>query len=824
MINSRFRYFKLTFFILFLGFLSILSSAQEDLELSKKGIKLNSPNSLFSIGITRAVVIGISDYQDKDIPDLQFAHKDAEAFAKYLVSPVGGKMDTNHVQLIINQQATAGNVAAAIDGLLDLSIRGDVVVIYFSGHADVERKTYSQPGFLLCWDAPSRIYMGGGTYALSNLQEIITTLSIQKEVKVILITDACHAGKLAGRQIGGAEITSANLTKQYANEIKILSCQPNELSIEGAQWGEGRGVFSYFLIEGLNGFADQNGDFKISLLEIGRYLEDNVNSAVEPQSQTPIILGNKSEYLLVLDSNYLASIGKVKIRNIKDFSETSIRGFEDQILASLDSNIVKQYLAFKLALKNKEFFRPSGNCANDLYEALAKVEGLGELLGFIKRNFAAALQDDAQQVMNHWMKGDASELTLSKKLKIFKYKEFPKYLDRAAELLGDSHYMYNAIKARRHYFEGYLLALSNLNPDKELGKKAVNHFRLAIQYQEDFPQAYWQMSNVFACNFRQIDSMEFYANKAIALYPNWIMPLIDVSKHLYSRFSNKERALKYIEHADSIDSNSILVLNRWGDYYSNIGQFSLAEQKLKKAIEIDSNFIYAYHNLGNVYLDTKRYSEAILQYTKVLNKDSTQTMTLHNLACTYLVLKQYENVIHYLSKAIEYDSNFIYNYDYMGMAFMATNRYAEAEEMFVKALQLDSNSIYIQLRLGQLYLKLNNYNRAEIQIQRILLVDTNFTPALNVLGQIYLKSKNFEEAETQFIRALELDSTLAEAYYYLACLKSTQGQVSIAFKYLEKALENNILDFQVLNSSEDLANLRKNKKAWKKLLKFQAKI
>ncbi|MBK8485882.1 MAG: caspase family protein [Saprospiraceae bacterium] len=95
--------------------------------MSKKGIKLNSPNSLFSIGITRAVVIGISDYQDKDIPDLQFAHKDAEAFAKYLVSPVGGKMDTNHVQLIINQQATAGNVAAAIDGLLDLSIRGDLL-------------------------------------------------------------------------------------------------------------------------------------------------------------------------------------------------------------------------------------------------------------------------------------------------------------------------------------------------------------------------------------------------------------------------------------------------------------------------------------------------------------------------------------------------------------------------------------------------------------------------------------------------------------------------------------------------------------------------
>ena len=40
--------------------------------------------------ITYAVVIGISDYQDKDIPDLRFADKDAEAFANFLRSPAGG--------------------------------------------------------------------------------------------------------------------------------------------------------------------------------------------------------------------------------------------------------------------------------------------------------------------------------------------------------------------------------------------------------------------------------------------------------------------------------------------------------------------------------------------------------------------------------------------------------------------------------------------------------------------------------------------------------------------------------------------------------------
>jgi hypothetical protein len=39
---------------------------------------------------TRAVVVGISDYQSSDIPDLKYAHRDAEAFAAWLKSPAGG--------------------------------------------------------------------------------------------------------------------------------------------------------------------------------------------------------------------------------------------------------------------------------------------------------------------------------------------------------------------------------------------------------------------------------------------------------------------------------------------------------------------------------------------------------------------------------------------------------------------------------------------------------------------------------------------------------------------------------------------------------------
>ena len=235
----------LIFAIIFFG--SAINAQQKPASLAVKGATPISvvDGRLSSVNNTYAVVVGISDYQDKDIPDLRFADKDAEAFGNFLRSPAGGSLDGDHLQILTNNQATAGRVAEAFDALIERAQKDDQVIIYFSGHEDVEKKTLTQPGFLLCWDAPARVYMSGGAFALPMLQEVISTLSIQNKARVIVITDACRSGTLAGNSVGGAQATASNLAKQFANEIKILSCQPNEYSIEGEQWGGGRGAFFF---------------------------------------------------------------------------------------------------------------------------------------------------------------------------------------------------------------------------------------------------------------------------------------------------------------------------------------------------------------------------------------------------------------------------------------------------------------------------------------------------------------------------------------------------------------------------------------------------
>ena len=66
-------------------------------------------------GTTYAVVVGISDYQDERIPDLQFAHKDALAFANFLRSPAGGSLNGEHLKVLIDEDATGAQIAIALD-------------------------------------------------------------------------------------------------------------------------------------------------------------------------------------------------------------------------------------------------------------------------------------------------------------------------------------------------------------------------------------------------------------------------------------------------------------------------------------------------------------------------------------------------------------------------------------------------------------------------------------------------------------------------------------------------------------------------------------
>jgi uncharacterized caspase-like protein len=121
--------------------------------------------------------------------------------------------------------------------------------------------------------------------------------------KVIWIADACHAGTLGSQTIamrsGQANITNRLLREmaQARNGLALfMATSANQTSQEAEKWGGG--VFTHFLLKGLQGGADSNGNKFVSLSELAEYVQHAVADATKGE-QRPEVSGNFDQSLEV---------------------------------------------------------------------------------------------------------------------------------------------------------------------------------------------------------------------------------------------------------------------------------------------------------------------------------------------------------------------------------------------------------------------------------------------------------------------------------------------------------------------------------------------
>ncbi len=278
-------------------------------------------------GNTYALIVGISDYQQPLITDLRFAHRDAAEFSNFLMSKAGGAVPQENIRLLTNEQATVANIYIAKKWLETVAQQNDLVYFYFAGHGDVEN-SINQFGYLLSYDTPYQNYANNAV-KIEDFNIMANTLSLEKEAKVILITDACHSGKLAGSDNQGRQLIGAQLSKAESKEIRIASCESDQLAQEDEVWGGGRGAFSYYLVKGLSGLADDGEkDGVVTLQEIKNYLGKVVPEDVGKfmqKDQNPVFTGKNIQKISIVDEIQLAKIQEAEATPVVESSTSGSR-------------------------------------------------------------------------------------------------------------------------------------------------------------------------------------------------------------------------------------------------------------------------------------------------------------------------------------------------------------------------------------------------------------------------------------------------------------------------------------------------------------------
>lgn len=676
--------------------------------------------------VTRAVVVGISDYQR--VSDLDYADRDATAFADYLQSEAGGMVPAANIKLLINEKATQMEFVMALSWLQEESLAGDKAIIYFSGHGDVEKKTASQRGFLLTYDAPATTYMAGGAFPIIFLQDIISTLSSEERgVNVLLIADACRAGKLAGNAIGGNHVTATELSKAFARETKILSCQPEQLSQESDRWGNGRGVFSYHLIEGLIGMANSDPDDQVTLKELGRYLEDEVGKSTA-ETQIPMILGDRTQVIAQVDPASLARLMEQKALNQDSVSALSFAS-NKRIPKGTDPDSViwQRYQRFQQAMTAKNLLYPKAEAAYTLYEQIKDENLMRPYRSDMKRELAVALHDEAQQAINAYLTASPREL---RKRWTYdeRYEHYPEYLATAAELLGPAHFMYQDLRARQSYFEGVRLRLQGeREKDTELFRRALEKQAATLKIDSSAAYAYNELGLLHR-RLKNYQMATHYFQQALVYSPTWVLPMAN------------------------------LIAN-----YTDIDQLDAALVTGKEALRVDSTFALTHYNLGVLYGKRDERPAAIRHYLQAIELDPDYADSYYNLGILYFQEDQLESSEQMFLRYSESFPEDVSIWSNLGYVADLLNKDDDAYGYFQRALALDPEYATTYLNLGEYHARRTQLPEAVKAYQEYARLRPDSPNGFYLLARVYARQRDAKQALATLEQAIQLGYKDAEA-------------------------------------------------------------
>lgn len=258
------------------------------------------------MGRRLALVIGVNQYQDAAFRPLQYAETDAKALAQWLVNDRGGRWQPADVQLVLGAHATRELVETLItQTCVNIAAPGDLVLIYFAGHAFLDEQTGE--GYLALANTHYQ-QAANGLHLLSVARQ---AMGQSHAANILFMLDCFQTGPLwsmrrqspyDARPLLGPTLLSA--LQHNSGRLVLCSCRGNETAPEAGE--KNLGLLAYRMIVGLCGPASDPDTGQITLQCLHAFLFKSLGEQQRPQlfgqEQGHVVLVGHTSSLPVISS------------------------------------------------------------------------------------------------------------------------------------------------------------------------------------------------------------------------------------------------------------------------------------------------------------------------------------------------------------------------------------------------------------------------------------------------------------------------------------------------------------------------------------------
>ena len=270
-------------------------SLSRDTAIQSASVSFDSLNPLGKRAVKNrdalALIVGVEGYKNTPAQAI-YADSDAKMFRDYASEKLG--IPENRIETLINDGAELTDMLLSVKEWLTRSVKQDRtdVYVFFAGHglaSDDGEKMY-----LLPYDGSPRLL--DRTAILRD--ELFFDIAAANPRSVTVFLDTCYSGTTRGTDmlVASRPITIRAKQQKIPDGFTVFTAAGGDQTAKPLKEAK-HGMFSYFLMKGMEGDADSNRDNQITAAELHEYVKQKVVQQ-SGGSQVPELQGDAGRVLV----------------------------------------------------------------------------------------------------------------------------------------------------------------------------------------------------------------------------------------------------------------------------------------------------------------------------------------------------------------------------------------------------------------------------------------------------------------------------------------------------------------------------------------------